>query len=87
MADDAVDPSYVQVEQDSTGKKIRNLVRTRVVLDGVPSADGNEDRYTQIVALADSDGRLVSIDFGVLTELLAAQQETNDLLLEILAKL
>jgi hypothetical protein len=81
------DASYVQVANDGSGKKIRNLVTAKAVLDGVPDANLDQQRYIQVVALADADGRLIpAFDMGVLYEILAAQQQTNELLEVILEK-
>jgi hypothetical protein len=79
--------SYVQVANDSTGKKVRNLVRTRLVVDGVPDTDGLLDRYTQVVALADRDGNLIETDRAWCEALLNEQRTTNQLLAEILERL
>jgi hypothetical protein len=81
------DESYVQGADDASGKKIRNLVRTRLVLDSVPDADGDLDRYTQVVALADNDGNLIASDHEWREAMLAEQRTTNQLLIEILGRL
>jgi hypothetical protein len=85
MADDAADESYVQVATDGAGKKVRNLVRAHLVLDGVPDADVN--RYTQIVALTDDQGNLLASDVDWREAMLSEQRTTNQLLLEILERL
>jgi hypothetical protein len=81
------DESYVQGADDASGKKIRNLVRTRLVLDSVPDADGDLDRYTQVVALADELGNLIVPDHEWREAMLEEQRLTNRLLLEILERL
>jgi len=72
--------SYVQVQVDSTGKKIRNLVLGRVVLDGNPPSDGVNNYYMQVVALVDAEGRLIPPQSTWQTEMLAEQRKTNELL-------
>jgi hypothetical protein len=80
------DESYVQVAGDGAGKKIRNLVRTRIPLDGVPAANADEKTYIQEVTLTNADGVLLKDD-GWRQDMLAAQRETNELLVQILDRL
>jgi hypothetical protein len=87
VADDAVDESYVQVATDGSGKKIRNLVRAKLVLDSVPDANADQNRYIQVVVLADRDGNLIEPDKGWREALLDEQRTTNQLLAEILERL
>lgn len=84
------DESYVQVAGDGTGKKVRNLVLGRIILDGVgvPPADANTTNYyVQVTALADAEGRLIQPEVIGRDELLIEQQKTNELLALILEAL
>lgn len=64
--------SFVQVNADGSGKKIRNI-KTVAVYD-----DGSEGVvYTQAVVIIDGDGKLVSAGTD---GLLAEMKKTNDLL-------
>lgn len=83
----AADESYVQIQVDSTGKKIRNLVLGRIVLDGNPPADGVNNYYMQVTALVDAEGRLVAPATTEQAEMLDEQRKTNELLTLILDRL
>jgi hypothetical protein len=84
MADES---EFKILQNDGTTKHVRNLRTTRGVVDGVPTADGDENRYMQVVALTDDDGRLLAPARGWREDMLDAQRETNELLTLILERL
>lgn len=81
------DEAYVQVAVDGSGKKIRNLVLARVVLDGNPPANGDTNVYMQTVALVDAEGRLVQPDGDWQDQMLDEVKKTNELLTLLLDQL
>lgn len=67
----ATNEAYVQVAQDGSGKKVRNLI-----LQGVVQPDGTQaDVYVQCTAIVDGDGAPFSMT------------ETNGILLRVLREI
>ena len=52
------DESYVQIEPESTGKKIRNLKMTVLQEDGTTA-----DVYCQVISIVDEAGEPVNLSF------------------------
>lgn len=74
--------TYTQVPPDSTGDKIRNIQAVIV------KPDGSETLVSmQVVALTDSDGRLVYNSTAKIEELLSAQNDILESMLEVLIEM
>lgn len=75
------DQAYVQVATDGTGKKIANVSVTEPqAVDTSGNAQADLTRYQQVTHLADEEGDLISDPNVLLTQLVAEQRRTNQLL-------
>lgn len=70
------DETFVQIEVPRTGQKIRNISVTTQQADGTTAT-----ALMQVIALADSDGHVLSLDaLDALGELLLVAQQQRTLL-------